>query len=123
MLPFHKIYSAIFKSFDLKSETNTIKSLIHDGVSRVLIIKRSWIYALSLIWLPLFIFVIAIANIAIALVYHKELITQYSIVLGVGFSILFFIFSVWNYISHFRQIYKTPKVRTDYDILLTELEL
>lgn len=123
MLPFHKIYSAIFKSFDLKSETNTIKSLIHDGVSRVLIIKRSWIYALSLIWLPFLILSIAIANITIALVYHKEVITQYSIILGVGFSILFFIFSVWNYISHFRQIYKTPKVRTDYDTLLTELEL
>lgn len=33
-----------------------------------------------------------------------------------------FIFSVWNYIVHFRQIYSTPTIRTDYDTLLSELE-
>jgi hypothetical protein len=123
MIPFHKIYSLIFKSFDLKSETNTIKNLIKDGVSRVLIVKRSWIYALASIWVPLLIIIIAIANIATALFYHKDLITQYSLIIGIGFSVLLFIFSVWNYILHFREIYRRPRVRTDYGKLLEELEL
>ena len=122
MIPFHKLYSLVFKSFDLKSETNTIKNLIADGVSRVLIIKRSWIYALALIFTPLLILFIAIANITTALIYHKDIVTQYSIVIGVGLSVLLFVFSVWNYIFHFRQIYSTTTVRTDYDTLLKELE-
>lgn len=122
MIPFHKLYSLIFKSFDLQSETNTIKHLITDGVSRVLIIKRSWIYALALIITPILILLIAIGNISTTIIYHKDSITQYSIIIGVGFSIIFFMFSVWNYIIHFRQIYKTPRVRTDFDGLLSELE-
>ncbi len=122
MIPFHKLYSLIFKSFDLKSETNTIKNLIDEGVSRVLIIKRSWIYALALILTPLLILLIAIANITTALTYHKDIVTQYSLIIGVGLSVLLFIFSVWNYIIHFREIYSTPTVRTDYDTLLSELE-
>lgn len=83
MIPFHKLYSLIFKSFDLSSETNTIKNLITDGVSRVLIIKRSWIYALALIWIPILILLIAIANIYTALGYHKDVTTQYSLIIGV----------------------------------------
>ncbi len=122
MIPFHKLYSLVFKSFDLKSETNTIKNLISDWVSRVLIIKRSWIYALALIITPILILTMAIANIWTAFVYHKDIVTQYSIILGVWFSVILFVFSVWNYIVHFRQIYRTPTVRTDYKELLIELE-
>lgn len=122
MIPFHKLYSLIFKSFDLKSETNTIKNLIGDWVSRVLIIKRSWIYALALIITPILILTMALVNIWTASVYHQDKLTQYSIIFGVGFSVVLFIFSVWNYIIHFRQIYRTPTVRTDYKELLIELE-
>jgi hypothetical protein len=122
MIPFHKLYSLIFKSFDLKSETNTIKNLIEDGVSRVLIIKRSWIYALALFVTPLLILLIAVANIFTALSYHKDEVTQYSIIIGVSISALLFIFSVVTYIVHFRQIYRSPMIRTDFDVLLEELE-
>lgn len=122
MIPFHKLYSLIFKSFDVKSETNTIKNLIAENVTRLMIIKRSWIFALMIIWLPVLILSIAILNITVALSYHKDPITQYSVIIGVGISVLLFIFSVWNYIAHFRQIYHTPKIRTDFDVLLKELE-
>jgi hypothetical protein len=47
---------------------------------------------------------------------------QYSIIIGVGISLLLFIFSVVLYIIHFREIYRTPTIRTDFDVLLTELE-
>lgn len=122
MIPFHKLYSLIFKSFDLQSETNTIKNLVNDGISRVLIIKRSWIYALALIITPILIFIIGALNITTALNYHKDIVTQYSMIIGVGFSLLLFVFSVVTYIIHFRKIYKTPTVRTDYQELLKELE-
>ncbi len=122
MIPFHKLYSLIFKSFDLKSETNTIKNLIEEKVTRLMIVKRSWIFALMIIWLPLLLLITAICNITIAFTYHTDTITQYSIIIGVGISILLFVFSVWNYIAHFRKIYRTPTIRTDFDNLLAELE-
>ena len=122
MIPFHKIYSALFKSFDLQSETNTIRHLIGDGISRVLIIKRSWIYALALIWIPFLLLIIAGMNIMTALIYHKDTLVQYSLIIGVSISVLLFVFSVWNYLLHFRALYSTARVRTDFDVLITELE-
>lgn len=122
MIPFHKIYSALFKSFDLQSETNTIKHLISDGMSRVLIVKRSWIYALALIWVPLLLIVVASMNIITALIYHKDTIVAYSLIIGISISVLLFIFSVWNYLRHFRALYSTARVRTDFDTLMSELE-
>ena len=122
MIPFHKLYSMIFKSFDVKSETNTIKNLVAENVTRLMIVKRSWIFALMIIWLPILILLTAILNIIVALSYHKDPIIQYSVIIWVSVSVLLFIFSVWNYIAHFRQIYHTPKVRTDFDVLLKELE-
>jgi hypothetical protein len=43
-------------------------------------------------------------------------------IIGVGFSLFLFVFSVVTYIVHFRKIYKTPTVRTDYAELIKELE-
>ncbi len=121
MIPFHKIYSAIFKSFDLQSETNTIQHLIKDGVSRVLIIKRSWIYALALIWIPLIILIVGGANIVTAMLYHKDALVAYSLIGGVSISLLLFILSVWSYLVHFRAIYSRASIRTDFTTLLEDL--
>jgi hypothetical protein len=56
-----------------------------------------------------------------ALIYHKDMTVAYSLIIGVGISVLLFVFSVWNYLLHFRALYSTARVRTDFDVLMEEL--
>jgi hypothetical protein len=78
-----------------------------------MIIKRSWIFALAMIWIPILILFISGVNIFLALNYYRDDILKYSLMIGVMFSVLLFIFSVWNYLRHFREIYDAPKVTSD----------
>ena len=71
MFPFHRLYSAIFKSFDISSETTTVARLREEGVKKIMIIKRSWIFGLAMIWIPLIILLIAACNISISYFYYR----------------------------------------------------
>ena len=71
MFPFHKLYSAIFKSFDISSETETVARLREEGVKKIMIIKRSWIFGLAMIWIPVLIVFISVCNISISYFYYR----------------------------------------------------
>ncbi len=122
MIPFHKIYSAIFKSFNINSETETIGRLKWEWVQKVMIIKRSWIFWLAMIWVPFLILWLSLANIYISYFSYKDLNLKYSLLIGVTFSILLFVFSVWSYLSHFRQVYDAPRVENDMEKVIKSLE-
>ncbi len=53
MIPFDKIYSWLFKSFNISGETELISRLVRDGYTHIMIVKRSWIFALFMLWIPL----------------------------------------------------------------------
>lgn len=113
MIPFDKIYSAIFKSFNIKSETETIERLEKEWVKKIMVIKRSWIFWLAMIWVPLLILFISASNIYISYFSYKDEMLKNSLFLWVLFSLLLFIFSVWSYLMHFRQVYDFPRIETD----------
>ncbi len=122
MIPFHKIYSAIFKSFNINSETETIERLQNEWVKKFIIIKRSWIFWLAMIWVPVLILIISLCNIYISYFSYKDINLKYSLMIGVIFSLLLFIFSVWSYLTHFRKVYDAPRIETDTSKLIISLE-
>lgn len=123
MIPFHIIYSFLFKSFNIKSEIGTIERLRDEWVSGIIIIKRSWIFAIKMIWIPILIWVIASINIFIATNYFEDNTLKNTLLLWVGISVLLFLFSVVSYLLHFRKIYAAPKIETDFDKLMKNLKL
>lgn len=122
MIPFHLIYSFLFKSFNIKSESETIEHLRDEGVTSVIIIKRSWIFALKMIWIPILIGCIASINIYIALAYFTDAGLKNTLLIGVGISVVLFLFSVISYLLHFRKIYAAPKIENDLNKLLENLK-
>lgn len=122
MIPFHKIYSAIFKSFNINSETETIGRLKSEWAKKVMIIKRSWIFWLAMIWVPFLILILWFLNIYISYFSYKDINLKYSLLIGVIFSLFLFIFSVWSYLAHFRAVYNVPKVENDMDKIMKSLE-
>ena len=122
MIPFHKIYSAIFKSFNINSETETIGRLKSEWAKKVMIIKRSWIFWLAMIWVPFLILILWFLNIYISYFSYKDINLKYSLLIGVIFSLFLFIFSVWSYLAHFRAVYDVPKVENDMDKIMKSLE-
>lgn len=122
MIPFHKIYSTIFKSFNINSETETIERLNDEWIKKIMVIKRSWIFWLAMIWVPLLILILSFTNIYISYFSYKDLNLKYSLLIWVAFSLLLFIFSVWSYLAHFRQVYDAPRIETDTQKLIASLK-
>lgn len=117
MIPFHIIYSWLFKSFRISGETELIDRLIHEGYRKLMIIKRSWIFALFVLWLPLLILALSGISIYIAYVSISVSYIQYTIMGGNILMGCILIISSWNYIRHFREIQSTAIISEN----LTEL--
>ena len=123
MIPFHSIYSWLFKSFRISGETELIDRLIAEGQTRVMIIKRSWIFALFVLWIPLSILLLSglsiwIASVSIAIPSIRSIIVGGNILMA---TILFV--SSWNYIRHFREIQSMAVLSEDPISLIKYLEL
>lgn len=121
MIPFDKLYSLIFKSFNIKSETETIERLEKEWVKKMMVIKRSWIFWLAMIWVPILILLISASNIYISYFSYNDEILRNSLFVWVLFSLLLFVYSVWSYLMHFRQVYDVPRVETDIPSLRESL--
>jgi hypothetical protein len=122
MIPFHKIYGYIFKSFNINSETEAVERLKDEGIKRIMIIKRSWIFGLAMIWAPILIIFIGFLNLYISYFSYSDKNLRYAILIGVSFSLLLFVFSVWSYLSHFRKIYDVPRIESDTGRLFSLLQ-
>jgi len=121
MIPFHRIYSWLFKSFRISGETELIERLITDGYSKIMIVKRSWIFFLFVIWIPIVILGLSGMSIWIALYSLSIPYIQYTII---GWNILMstiFIVSTFNYIRHFREIQSSAIVSENTEELKKDL--
>ena len=113
MIPFHRIYSWFFKSFRINGETELIDRLISDGYSRILIIKRSWIFALFVLWIPVVILTLSCVSIGIAFYSLSPSGLQYIIIGGNILMSCILVVSSWSYIHHFRHIQSSASISTD----------
>jgi len=113
MIPFHRIYSWFFKSFEIAGETKLVTRLVEDGHQRIMIIKRSWVFALFVLWIPLCILILSGLSIWIAAISIKIIPIQYTIIIGNILMSMILIISSWNYIRHFREIQSTAVISTD----------
>lgn len=121
MLPFHKIYSFLFKSFNVHSETETVTRMKDEWIQKIMVIKRSWIYGLSLVWIPITIAATAWGNIALSILYHKDPLIFYTNIVGVGLSLILFLISVVLYLYQFRKTYEVPHIAENLSELLADL--
>ncbi len=121
MIPFHKLYSWLFKSFNISGETLLLERLKNEWHSHFMIIKRSWIFALFMLWIPLFILILSSISVYIAYesIAIKEI--QYTIVVGNLLMSFVLIFSSINYIRHFRNTHHESQIVTDASIIQKEL--
>lgn len=122
MIPFDRIYSFFFKSFNIDSETETIIRLKEEWVKEMMIIKRSWIFALKTIWIPMFLIAIGSTNIFISLFYIKDSLLQSILITGVSVSLILFIISVILYLYRFRKTYSFPKIENNIEGLIEKLK-
>jgi hypothetical protein len=113
MIPFHIIYSWLFKSFRINGETELIQRLKNDNYKKIMIIKRSWIFALFTIWIPLVIISLGIISITIAYSSIAVPIIRNTIIIGNILMMIILTFSSIRYVLHFREIHKKAEISTD----------
>ncbi len=121
MIPFHLIYSWLFKSFRINWETELIDRLISEWYTSIMIIKRSWIFALFVLWIPIVILGLSGLSIWIALYSLSSSGLQYIIIGGNILMSFILIISSWSYIQHFREIQSSASISTDPSLLRADL--
>jgi len=123
MIGFHNIYSWLFKSFRISSETELVERLITEWYSRIMIIKRSWIFFLFVIWIPVFILILSGLSVWIALYSISISYIQYTIILWNILMSSVFVISTFNYIRHFREIQSSAIISENIQELKNNLNL
>ncbi len=123
MIPFHRIYSWLFKSFRISSETELIDRLIEEGEKTIMIVKRSWIFWLFIAWLPLVIIGLSWISIYIAITQLTIDVIRYPIIIGNILLTTIIILSTLRYITHFRDIHGNTWIVTDVRKLRENLHL
>ncbi len=121
MIPFDKIYSWFFKSFNISGETVLVERLITEWHQRIMIIKRSWIFAVFTLWIPLIILILSWVSIFIAYTSVSIPSIRYTLIIGNIIMSLILIVSSTNYIRYFRSIHHEPRIVSDMDELRDEL--
>lgn len=125
MIPFHKIYWWLFKSFAIWQENQIIQQFIRQWYTKIMVIKRSWFFVLWIFltrWIVIFLLamtstIITWANIEIP--EFKWTITFSNLIMWIIMFISSFI-----YLSHFKRVYaNTDKIITDLNKLKSDLEL
>ncbi len=122
MIPFDRIYSFFFKSFNIDSETETIERLMKEWIKEIMILKRSWIFALKTIWIPILLLIIGGMNIFISIFYIKDSLLRSILISGVSLSLVLFIISVILYLYRFRKTYSFPKIENASEEFLGKLK-
>ena len=123
MIPFDRIYSWLFKSFNISGETVLVERLIADEYQRLLIIKRSWIFAVFTLWLPICILILSGISIFIAYSSIDIPAVKYTLIAGNLIMSVILIISSVNYIRYFRSIHHETEIVTDMHVVRDELAL
>ncbi len=88
-----------------------------------MIIKRSWVFALITLWMPLSILILSVVSVFIAYDSIDIHVIRYTLIVGNILMALILIISSVNYIRHFRSIHHTPHIITDMHVIREETEL
>ncbi len=115
MLPFHKIYSWLFKSFSIHSEISLIDRITDMGYRHIMLIKRSWIFILFVLWMPLLVFLMGMMSVWFAASSIELASIKFTIIIGNILMGWILIFSSFFYIRYFRRIHGTPTIYTDME--------
>lgn len=102
---FRKLYEAIFKSFNVAADTEIVSKLSEDGVSKMIIIKRSWMFWLFISWMFWLMFFIMLLNLYLIYINFENKTIAYSLITFLCFNMLYWIYSVLAYFSRFRKVY------------------
>lgn len=107
MIPFHKIYGWLFKSFSINEESKFIQKLLNQGYDQMMVVKRSWIFSLQLIPTTLILIGLGLTSIYLGYAHlPKEVPSlRYTIIIGNILMMVVFLVSSYIYLHHFRNIY------------------
>lgn len=125
MIPFHKIYAWLFKSFSIGEETRLINRLREQWYEKMMIIKRSWVFILYIVYIPLILCILSTASIFIALTQlpNNAEILKWLIVGGNALMTTILVISSFVYIRHFRHTHShNDKIITNIPALREELQ-
>lgn len=125
MIPFHKIYAWLFKSFSIGEETKLVDRLLAQWYTKMMIIKRSWIFILYIFWIPLIIAGLSALSIWIAMTQLPEnaAFLRFLIIGGNVMMTTILIISSLVYLVHFHRTHKkNDHIITDIPALRKELQ-
>jgi len=124
MIPFDKIYSWLFKSFNISGETEMIDRLItKNKIQEIMVIKRSWIFALFMLWIPIVILILSGLSIWIAIDSIQIPIFRNTLVIGNILMSCILIWSTISYIAYYSSIHQEAHIVRDMKKLKDELAL
>ena len=123
MIPFHLLYSWLFKSFRISGETELIDRLITEWTQNIMVVKRSWIFWIFILWMPMIILSLSWVSIFIAIYSIKVEFIKNTIIAGNILISLILIVSSIRYIIHFREIHGNTEISTDIHKLRSNLNL
>lgn len=123
MIPFHRLYSWLFKSFFIGEETRLVDRLIKQGYDKIMIIKRSWIFILYIFWIPLLLLMLSGASIWIAYIYIEVEMIKWTIIIGNFLMSTILLTSSLVYIRHFRRVHaNTDEIIDDLESIKADLK-
>lgn len=130
IINFRGLYETVFKSFNVAADTELITKFEADWISKLIIIKRSWLFWLFISWKFFMMFAIMIVNIYLIYLNFTDPTVAWVLIWILVFNILYWIISVLIYFSKFRKIYwersmivETADIKTklaEWDIAFTK---
>ncbi len=122
----YNIYKTLFKWFIIEKDYNILSKLKNDGVTQLMIIKKSWIFGLLISWVLLVTVTIGIFNI-IAIydlsVFIKTSILLYIIIWIIIYSIVSLILNSVLFLIHFKRTYWNLNATKDIDSVINEVKI
>lgn len=125
MIPFHKIYAWLFKSFLVGQEARLVNKLTDQWYDKMMIVKRSWIFILYQLWIPFILLVLSIGSILLAIYQIPDQAAGLKTIIIVGniLMTIILLISTFVYIIHFREVYSdTDKIIVDIPAYLPKLQ-
>lgn len=124
MIPFHRIYSWLFKSFAIGQENKIIEQFIEQWYQKIMIIKRSWFFVLW-IFITRGILIFSLSLVSTWIAWNNIEIKEFQYVItfsNIIMAVIMFL-SSFIYLRHFRRVHSnTDKIITDLDKLKNDLK-
>ncbi|EKE29748.1 MAG: hypothetical protein ACD_2C00107G0008 [uncultured bacterium (gcode 4)] len=121
ILNFRSLYEKIFSSFDVAADTKLVEGFEKEWVEKLIIIKRSWVFAIFNSWIFLLVMIIMVSNSILISYNFENKVTATILIWLLVFNILFWIISVIIYFRKFKNIYWDRPRITDTKSLKEEL--